>query len=206
MCKFKSCMIRLFTIATVDLLLFVSPIEAQSAKKILKNDVKFTVLSIGSGSSRFTYERMLNYHTSAEATIGIIGLGFDIMNNADPHGMLFKFAYKWNLLKMKNVDSSLAGLYVKPELVYANYKYKPDNQLNYNQIDNVSNVEYTSQIALLAECGYQFVWNWFVFDIYSGLGPSIGTGNKNNYFHGFMLYPEDGNLAFTVGFRLGIAF
>ena len=64
----------------------------------------------------------------------------------------------------------------------------------------------TSQWALLAETGYQVVYKWFLFDVYAGLGPSIGTGNDNNYFHSFMLFPKESHLAFTAGFRIGVAF
>lgn len=64
----------------------------------------------------------------------------------------------------------------------------------------------SSQWALMAECGYQLVLGWFDFDIYTGLGPSFGTGNADNYFHSFMLYPVEGHVAFTAGFRVGVAF
>ena len=117
------------------------------------------------------------------------------MNESDPVGYLVKLAYKWRLVPQSANSSWLAGFYVKPEFVGCQFSY-----------DNNGVIDRTAQIALLAECGYQLVLKWFVFDVYSGLGPSIGTGNANNYFHSFMLFPEDGYLGFTAGFRLGVAF
>ena len=177
--------------------------EAQETNSdaTIKNDFKLTLLSLGSGSSRFTYERAFSPLNSAEFTVGIIGMGWDWMNNSDPRGLLTKLAYKWRLLPQKSSDSWLAGFYVKPELIWVYFGYnKKDVQPNDDERD-VSHMA-----ALLAECGYQMLLRWFVFDIYTGLGPAIGSTNENNYYHGFMLFPEDGWLAFTAGFRLGIAF
>ena len=160
-----------------------------------RNDVKFTLLSFGSGSMRVTYERAIGLRNSAELTVGLIGVGYDMMNEAYAEGLLLKAAYKWNLIPMKGVGTPLAGFYVKPELVYADFDYLFEQ-----------NDMHTRQMALLAECGYQLVMSWFVFDIYAGLGPTVGTGNRHNYYHSFMRFPPDGPLAYTAGFRLGFAF
>ena len=167
------------------------------------NDFKFTLLSLGSGSTRITYERAFNPLNSAEFTLGIVGLGWDWMNDSDPQGLLVKLAYKWRLIPQNGADSWLAGLYAKPELVCAHFNYAAKRRPS-EPIPKCP--ETTYQIALLAEVGYQLVLDWFVFDIYSGLGPSFGTGNSNNYFHSFMLFPKESPLAFTAGFRLGVAF
>lgn len=179
-------------------LLFSAPIFAQN------NTVKATLLSLGSGSTRLSYERALSYRRSAELTVGFIGAGFDILNHADPVGYLLKACYKWNLLPQPRSTSPLAGLYVKPELIWADYSYHPDGDLEHH----------THQLALLAEGGYQLMLKWFIFDAYCGLGPTIGTGNSQNYYHGFMCYPVPSTptssplfaLSFTAGFRLGYAF
>ena len=168
------------------------------------NDFKVTLLSLGSGSTRITYERAFSSLNSAEVTVGIIGAGWDWMNHSDPHGLLLKLAYKWRLVPQRSSDSWLAGFYVKPEFVLAAFRPKWKGQDSRSSIPEEP--DRTLQIALLAECGYQLVAKWFVFDIYAGLGPSIGTGNDYNYFHSFMLFPKDGWLAFTSGFRIGVAF
>ena len=163
-----------------------------------RNDLKVTLLSLGSGSARFTYERAFTPRNSAELTLGVIGWGWDIMNRTElSEGLLVKAAYKWLLLPQQNADSWLAGLYVKPELVVADFDYV---------CREGAHLLHTLQTALLAEGGYQWVKGWFDFDIYAGLGLSAGNGNVNNYYHSFMRYPADSMLAFTAGFRVGVAF
>lgn len=168
-----------------------------------KNDVKMTLLSIFSGSTRITYERVTSARTSAELTVGIVGLGYDWMNGADPTGFVLKAAYKWNLQPERCAYTPLDGFYVKPELIYADYDY--DNKA-LSAADGTPTRDHTTRWALLAEGGWQHIWNWFLFDVYAGLGPSWGDVNQDNYYHGVMLFPRDGHLAFTAGFRLGVAF
>lgn len=168
-----------------------------------KNDIKATLLSIFSGSTRITYERVIGSRTSAEATVGIIGLGYDMMNNADPSGIVLKFAYKWNLQKQYCLYTPLCGFYVKPELIYADYDYDDKTVLDSH---GDATRGHTTRWALLAEGGWQHIWGHFLFDIYTGLGPSWGDVNSDNYYHGVMLFPKEGHLAFTAGFRLGVAF
>ena len=185
----------------------VQSVAQESALTGKNNDLKFTLLSIGSGSSRFTYERAIGEKNSAEITLGIVGWGADMMNKADPEGLLIKAAYKWNLIPMEKAQSALAGFYVKPELVIANFDYThPISALKSDDGGSALNRYNVLRWALMAECGYQLLLNWFVFDIYTGLGPSFGDVALNNYYHSFMLYPAGSNLAFTAGFRLGVAF
>ncbi len=168
------------------------------AQNPTRHDVKMTLLSLGSGSTRITYEQAFSPHTSAEFTLGVIGWGWDIMNRTElSEGFVGKFAYKWNVLPQIGSNSWLAGFYLKPELIVADFDYIRQGQ---------TERRHTTQTALLAEAGYQLVLDWFVFDLYTGMGGSWGNGNANNYYHGFMLFPTDSFLAFTAGFRLGVAF
>ena len=187
-------------------LLFQTNVAAQNVDRAshIRNDFKFTLLSLGSGSTRITYERAFSRLNSAEATVGIIGLGWDWMNKSNPQGLLLKFAFKWRLLPHKNDSNWLAGFYVKPEFVWTQFRHKWQDQDRWSEQPECP--DETRQMALLAECGYQLLAGWFVFDIYAGLGPSWGTGNWFNYYHSFMLFPADGRLAFTSGFRIGVAF
>lgn len=185
--------------------LFASSVTAQENDLLSpsRNDLKITMLSLGSGSTRVTYERAFNELNSGEVTVGIIGLGWDWMNHSDPSGLLLKFAYKWRLVCQDRANSMLGGLYVKPELVFADFRYRDKKNTSGEPSKCPAR---TNQIALLAECGYQLVVNWFVFDIYMGFGPSVGNGNQNNYFHSFMLFPKETVLAFTAGYRIGVNF
>lgn len=184
------------------LLLMAPVVRAQeTARCTTKNDIKVTLLSLGSGSSRFTYERAFSPKHSAELTVGVIGWGWDFLHKMDSHGFLLKGAFKWNLIPMKNATSWLAGFYLKPEFVAASFRYAP--------MTKPVGTDYpkrTLEFALLGECGYQVVLCWFVFDVYAGMGPSFGTGNENNYYHSFMNIPRNWPLAFTSGFRIGVAF
>lgn len=187
-------------------LLFPQQVAAQVASDAYGkcNDVKFTLLSLGSGSTRITYERAFNQRNSGEITLGVVGWGWDWMNHSHPRGLLMKMAYKWRLVPQQSSNSWLAGFYVKPEFVWSQFSYGNGRRDYYGEPPKCP--ERTLQVALLAECGYQWVLDWFVFDVYAGLGPSLGTGNGNNYYHSFMLFPEEGWLAFTAGFRVGVAF
>ena len=204
---FKSLRYRILFLAfCLGALIFPQSSTAQSSSGTLgcRNDLKVTLLSLGSGSTRITYERAFSQRNSGEVTLGIVGWGWDWMNHSHPRGLLAKVAYKWRLIPQASSDSWLAGFYVKPEFVWAQFSYGSGRR-EYNGEPPIC-PERTLQVALLAECGYQLVLDWFVFDVYCGLGPSFGTGNANNYYHSFMLFPEEGWLAFTSGFRVGVAF
>lgn len=174
----------------------VSVAQQTTVTDVRKNDFKVTMLSLGSGSSRFTYERAFNPKHSGEFTLGVIGMGWDWMNHCNPVGALLKMAYKFRLQDNRFLDSWLEGFYLKPELVCAHFSHDTEDKSRAT----------TNQVALLAEGGYQLIHKWFVFDLYLGLGPSLGSGNVNNYYHSFMLFPSDGWLAFTAGYRVGVAF
>lgn len=168
------------------------------------NDVKVTLLSIFSGSTRITYERVLTPCSSTELTVGIIGAGYDWMNDAAPSGVVIKAAWKWNLQKKQCRYTPLQGFYLKPELIYAAYDY--DDKTAKNAANDGFRRDHTHRWALLAEGGWQHLWKWFLMDIYVGLGPSWGSVNTDNYYHGIMLFPKGGNLAYTAGCRFGVAF
>lgn len=189
------------SILLIVLLLVSGPASAQQQNpKITKNNFKVTMLSLGSGSSRFTYERAFSPKISAELTVGVIGWGWDWINHSDPSGVIIKFAPKYNLIPQASASSWLAGFYLKPEFLYADFDYNAT-------VGAVISRNHTNQYALLAEFGYQLVvWNWFDFDIYCGVGPTWGSYNLNNYYHGFMIFPSDGHVGFTAGYRVGIAF
>lgn len=192
-----------FLFLAVALMIMTGSVVAQDTlRKCTKNDIKITLLSLGSGSARLTYERAFTPLISAELTVGAIGLGWDWIHHLRSRGVLLKGAVKWTLIPQKGADSWLAGFYVKPEFVASifNYCEKAD------WLAGDRNLSKTRQYALLGECGYQLVLRWFVFDVYAGMGGSLGTGNRYNYYHSFMLLPKNTPLAFTAGFRLGVAF
>ncbi len=174
-----------------------------------QNTVKATFLSIFSGSPRLTYERALTEHTSAEITCGMIGMGYDMLNDVDPLGYVVKAAYKYTFFGRQHDASALNGFYVKPEVQWANFVYA-----NKGHSSNAKMLLYelpcrnhVSRWSIMAEGGWQHLFGRFVVDIYVGLGYSWGGVNEDNYYHGVMMFPHyDSHLAVTGGCRLGYAF
>lgn len=164
--------------------------------RMRKNELKVALLSLASGTSKLTYERLVYDYQSVELTIGVIGWGFDKLKDSDPRGMAYRLAYKFILPNKRNANNQMCGFYIKPELCYSSYRYN-------HETDGRLKVD---RVALMAVIGYDWVLNWFVFDIYGGFGPAWGNSNKSNYHHGFIGLNADSPTAFTAGFRVGVAF
>ena len=194
--------LKTFFVLTVLLMILGSAGAQDTVRKCTKNDIKITLLSLGSGSTRITYERAFTPIHSAELTVGVIGLGWDWIHHLHSRGVVMKAAYKWRIIPQKNSQSWLDGFYLKPELIAAIFNYQ-DKEKRLNKHEEMLK---TRQFALLGECGYQLVLRWFLFDVYAGMGGAFGTGNQYNYYHGFMHLPKNTPLAFTAGFRIGVAF
>ena len=178
-------------------LLLPSLLFAQSEEpKMRKNEIKVALLSLLSGSSKVTYERWVRDYQSIELTAGVIGWGFDKLKDSDPKGTAWRVAYKFIFPNRYNANNQLCGFYVKPELCYSSYYYT-HSTLGRLIVDRA---------ALMGVLGYDWVKNWFVFDVYAGLGFAAGNSNHSNYHHGFIGWNDHTPFAFTAGFRVGIAF
>lgn len=164
--------------------------------KMRKNEIKVALLSLASGTSKITYERLVNDYQSIELTAGVIGWGFDKLKDSDPQGTAWRMAYKFIFPDKWNANNQMCGFYIKPELCYSKYSYTHETQ-GRRDVDRV---------ALMGVLGYDWVRNWFVFDVYGGLGLASGNSNLSNYHHGFIGWSHDSPTAFTAGFRIGVAF
>ncbi|MDD3280219.1 MAG: hypothetical protein PHC83_01445 [Bacteroidales bacterium] len=189
------------TISTLCLcfsLFFLHPVTLAQTDYEKKNNIKITLLSLMSGSTKITYERKVLPKQSIEITGGIIGLGFDFLNHNQSKGVLGRFAYKF-IFPVKN-HYPLDGWYVKPELAFSAYTY--------NHITGEMDVERlaVSRLAMMGVGGYQMVKMWFVFDIFAGFGLGIGNANLCNYHHGFIGLNSESLLTLTAGFKIGVAF
>jgi len=169
------------------------------AAEISKNSIKLTLLSLGSGATKVTYERAFTPHISAEVTAGRIGWGWDWLNHTqDNKGYMGKIAAKYTFWPQPKTDYTwLAGMYLKPEFMYTNFDYMQADEDYYR---------HTSEFGAMVKLGYQLVLRWFTFDAFAGCGYAWGTGNANDYFHGFLFYNGYQNLAISMGFRIGVAF
>lgn len=184
----------------VSLILFTTP-QSLAQKDSLytkKNNLKITLLSLISGSTKITYERETFPYQSIEITGGIIGAGFDLLNHNQSKGSLCRLAYKFIFPSKKQLP--LEGWYIKPEFAFSTYRY--------NYINNLLIVErlMVNRLAIMSVGGYELIRNWFVFDIFAGMGFAIGNANHSNYHHGYIGLNAESDLAFTAGFKLGVAF
>ena len=161
-----------------------------------KNEIKMALLSLASGTSKVTYERLVRDYQSIELTAGVIGWGFDKLKNSCPLGTAWRVAYKFITPNEKNGNNQMCGFYHKPELCYSSYRYDHPGKGRLK-------VDYC---ALMWVLGYDWVKDWFVFDIYGGSGFSFGNNNYSNYHHGFICVDQETPIALTAGFRIGVAF
>ena len=173
-----------------------------------KNDLKVTMLSLFSGSTKLTYERAFiqyGFHitNSIEITGGVIGWGGDWLNHNRSRGGLCRVAYKiiYNPTKIYcrpyPPGNRLEGFYLKPEVAFSSFSYEARE--GGERLHN-------NRLAIMGCIGYQWVCHRFVFDIFGGLGAGIGDENEYNYYHGFIALPKGSPTAFTAGFKLGVAF
>lgn len=179
----------------ISLPIFANELNNDVNDEIRKNNLKVTILSIFSGSLKLTYERQIVRNQSLEVTIGAIGPAFDILKKSSPLGALGRLAYKF-IFPMSG-QNGLEGWYVKPEIAFSSYSYYNKDMLQRYRVD---------KMAIMAVGGYQFVFNWFVLDIFLGGGGGIGNPQKSNYHHGFITFNTKSNIVFTAGFKVGVAF
>ena len=185
-----------FYIVICFLIPLIATAQTEEMPKMRKNEVKVALLSLASGTSKLTYERLVYDYQSIELTAGVIGWGFDKLKDSDPHGTTWRLAYKFIFPNNRNANNQMCGLYIKPELCYSSYHY---NHPDEGRIK-------VDRMALMGVLGYDWVLQWFVFDIYGGLGLAWGDSNLSNYHHGFIGLGHDSPIALTAGFRIGVAF
>ena len=184
-------------ISTIPFLVLTVVAFAQADQpKMRKNEIKVALLSLASGTSKVTYERLVRDYQSIELTAGVIGWGFDKLKDSSPRGTTWRLAYKFILPDKHNGNNQMCGFYIKPELCYSTYRYNHPYEGRLK----------VDRMALMGVIGYDWVLQWFVFDIYGGLGLACGNSNLSNYHHGFIGARHDSPTAFTAGFRIGVAF
>lgn len=189
---------KLFRRQNSILLLCMLCLFSASAQDLRMNNLKVTVLSLFSGSTKLTYERAIADNRSIELTGGVIGWGGDWLNENRSKGALCRLTYKFIFHPHGEKKRSLNGFYLKPELAFSSF--------DFDAKDGSGERLHNNRLAIMGCFGYQIVHKWFVFDIFSGLGLGIGDLNDYNYYHGFIALPKNSPTAFTAGFKLGTAF
>lgn len=184
-----------------------------------KNAFKFGLFSPLTGATSFGYERSLAPGRSLEATVGIIGLGWDESLYANQAGGYIKAGYKFinspaYQLKGMTYASLLRGWYVRPELAFSYF----DMDINYyNPQTGAYEMDRRGYAAgaLLLNVGYQWVLgDAFLIDFFGGIGYGIDNVDNNSssiyyydgpdgYYYGFAK-PSDAPIAFSGGIKIGL--
>ena len=165
-----------------------------------KNVFKFGAFSPLSGAFAVGYERSLRPTRSFELSVGIIGLGVTIYEEAK--GLYFKGGYK--LIKSpdyyyKAGDNThiLAGAFIRPDISIAYFAYDMD----------VGKGRIIRENALSASIILNFGKQWILDDEFSlsiniGAGYAISSGEEYYYSHFTM--GNEFPLALTIGMTIGL--
>jgi len=174
-----------------------------------KNAIKIDFLSPLTGNTTFAYERSLKPGQSIEATLGVIGLGFD-PNNYSPRGSFVKFGMKFIkspdfYLKGMRYAHILKGAYVKPEIGFGFFsKYTDIYYDPWDSYYSTTREDYFSMIVQVV-VGKQWVVNdIFLVDFYGGVGYGF-DGGDGEYHYGYAITPEV-PLSFSAGLKIGVLF
>ena len=181
-------------------LLFYTYSSAYSQEQQLhKNSLKTTFLSIATGSTKLSFERSISPNQSIEITGGLIGVGFDGMQN-NPSGGLFRYAHKFFF--SHNSQHPLDGMYIKPEFALSSFNY---------DFEGENFVRKKSTMGTLLACfGYQWGKKALAVDSFIGMGGALGNECDTSYQHGFILWDFFNThckyISFTFGIKFGVIF
>jgi len=172
--------------------------ETNSADLFLiqkRNAVKLNFLSPMSGSTILSYERAIKPGQSFEASVGIIGLGFENPDKAVGFGL--KAGYKFIrspdfYLKGQRYAHILKGGYARPEIAFASYNLRNEGRS-------------VTKGAILINIGKQWVYSdIFLIDLYGGMGYGFSNGREFEDFPYFLaIGSDDFPFALSWGFRIG---
>ncbi len=174
-------------------------VKAEEEKRVCQNAFSTTFLSWFTGSVKLYYERAFDQHNAIQSAVGIIGVMMDGRHN-DPKGLHLRTGYKYNFALTREAKP-LQGFYVKPELLFSTFEYD----------EKETKIRKRSTMGtLMANIGFQYIWNRFVVDGYWGIGYAVGNEADTWYQHGFMLLDMLGmkskDISLGAGMKLGFCF
>ncbi len=163
-----------------------------------RNAVKINFLSPIMGVTTFSYERAIKPGQSIEGSAGIIGLGFNNLDNAIGVGLQagYKFMrspdFYFNEMRYAHI---LKGGYVRPELAFASYNLRDKDRS-------------VTKFAVLLNIGKQWVFSdVFLVDLFFGLGYGYSSAREFEDWPYFIAVGSDeAPLATAWGFRIGFLF
>ncbi len=190
--------------------------ENYTAQK--KNAIKIDFLAPMFRHLTFIYEHSLKPGQSIEASIGIIGVGFNIDKYRDQKGAFVRFGYKFikspdYYLRGMKYAHILKGSYIRPEIIFGsyseNYSYE---EYYYFGVPTYTVTTINDRItygALQLSFGKQFVFDdSFLIDYYVGLGYAFTSHSSSNHESGvpyFGVYggSQSSPLSISGGLRIG---
>jgi hypothetical protein len=178
--------------------------SAQLFKIQKKKDLKVNFLSPLNAVLALTFEQSIKPGASWEATLGIVGIGFE--NPDDAFGAAISGRYKFFkspdfYLEGMRYAHILKGIYVAPELLFA--AYKGTNYRIWEEDESYNRVKF----AFLINFGKQWVFSdIFLIDFYTGCGYGYTNDNTGGFPYIFAVVSKDFPLTFSWGLRIGFLF
>ncbi|MCX6290870.1 MAG: hypothetical protein NT126_03815 [Bacteroidetes bacterium] len=181
-----------------------------------KNALKIDFLSPMYQHITFVYELSLKPGQSAEASLSIIGVGFNTNNGENAHGAFVRLGYKFikspdYYLRGMKYTHILKGSYVRPDILIGTYtgNYRYDNfSFSFGYQPEKVRITYGSfQMTF----GKQWVFDdLFLVDYFFGLGYTFSNINTN-YSGGVQRYgveqiSSESPFSISGGLRIGILF
>ncbi len=183
-----------------------------------KNAIKIDFLAPMFRHVTFIYEHRLKPGQSIEASIGIIGVGFNFDEGTEQKGAFVRFGYKFikspdYYLRGMKYAHILKGSYIRPEILFGSYSESYSYQ-EYNYYGYPSNTTTTindriTYGAFQLSFGKQFIFNdLFLVDYYLGVGYAF-SHNKGSYYNETVPYfgvstaGESNPLSCSGGLRIG---
>lgn len=188
---------RIVGLAVTILLFVVAAPQYTKASEPYTNALKITFLSWSTGSTKISYERALpQLRQSAEICTSLISAGYDKYKN-DPLGFTLRYSHKF-FVGAYDVEKPLQGAYLRPEIIYSDYKYTHSATALRTQ---------ARMCALLGTVGYQHCFGRFIVDGWVGGGYAFGRAAETGYHHGFQLWKwlgrRNDNIALSFSIRIG---
>ncbi|NPA36625.1 MAG: hypothetical protein GXO47_07225 [Chlorobi bacterium] len=178
-----------------------------------RNALKIRFLSFLNSNMELTYERSLKPGRSLEASLGIIGIGFDIYDY-NPSGVYGKFAYKFirkpdYYYQRMHYAHILKGAYIAPELDLR-YSSSDFYQYFYYGTYETESIDRENEFSFAVTIKFGKQWiidDGFLVDLFLGLGYGMTTNDKYDPVnYGFFVGTSDFPIAFSAGLRLGWVF
>ncbi len=181
-----------------------------------KNMFKVDLIAPFTGNFTFTYERSIKANRSIEASLGIIGLGFNT-NDMNPTGVFIRVGHKF-IIRKEAYDNAfhftniLNGFFIRPDLIMS-YFSATTYHYSYNPItgqDLYSNVrgDYFSA-ALMLNIGKQYVFdNAVAISWWAGFGYGFSNSDNNiNYYYSHLLTGDNSSpFALSAGLTFGFLY